>query len=91
MNNSDNGKLLKVCYSLRKMKKKYLKYIHTLFVVCPMTLIMAFVGIARNHGFAPGLLSKVFNTWLVMFPVAYVAAFVIIPMASTITHRITSK
>lgn len=33
------------------MKKKHFKYINTLFVVIPMTLIMAFVGLIRNYGF----------------------------------------
>ncbi|MEJ5963765.1 DUF2798 domain-containing protein [Pedobacter immunditicola] len=73
------------------MKKKYLKYINTLFVVFPMTLIMAFVGIARNHGFVAGLFSKALNAWMVMFPVAYLAAFIIIPVAGKLTHRLSSK
>ncbi len=30
------------------MKKKHFNYINTLFVVIPMTLIMAFVGLMRN-------------------------------------------
>ena len=37
------------------MNPKYLKYINTLFVVIPMTILMAFVGIARTYGFAEGL------------------------------------
>jgi len=73
------------------MKKKYLKYINTLFVVFPMTLIMAFVGIARNHGFGPGLFTKALNTWMIMFPVAYLAAFIIIPVAGKLTRRLNAK
>ncbi|MDN3705881.1 hypothetical protein QW060_01920 [Myroides ceti] len=33
------------------MDKKYYKYVNTLLVIVPMTLIMAFVGLIRNYGF----------------------------------------
>lgn len=72
------------------MNKKNLRYINTLFLVFPMTTIMAFVGISRNHGFADGLLYKVFHAWLVMFPVAYFAAFLIIPVANRLTQKVAS-
>lgn len=73
------------------MDQKYLRYINVFFVVLPMTLIMAFVGIARNHGFTEGLLPKIFNAWLVMLPVAYLAAFFVIPMANRLTQKVTSR
>ena len=69
--------------------KKYFRYVNTLFVVLPMTLIMAFVALARNYGFGAGWQFKFFNAWIVMFPVAYIAAFIIIPIARSITERIT--
>lgn len=69
------------------MKKKYLKHINTLFMVLPMTLIMAAIGILRNYGFQDGWLTQVFKTWSVMFPVAYVAAFFIIPMAKKLAEK----
>lgn len=60
------------------MKTYWFKYINTLFVVIPMTLIMAFVGIMRNYGFGEDWVLKFFRAWVVMVPVAYVAAFIII-------------
>ncbi|HEY1010743.1 MAG TPA: DUF2798 domain-containing protein [Daejeonella sp.] len=73
------------------MKQKRIKYIQTLFVVFPMTVIMAVVAIARNHGFNDGWMEKVFHSWCVMFPVAYIAAFFIIPVAGRATARVTSE
>ncbi len=70
------------------MKKKYFKYINTLFVVIPMTLIMAFVGLMRNYGFGPDWLAKFFKAWSVMVPVAYAAAFLIIPQARKMTEKL---
>ncbi|WP_262496773.1 hypothetical protein [Pedobacter jeongneungensis] len=40
------------------MKKEYFRYINTLFVVIPMTLIMAFVGLMRNYGFGEDWISN---------------------------------
>jgi len=71
------------------MKKKYFKYINTLFVVIPMTLIMAFVGILRNYGMGPDWFLKFLNAWSVMLPVAYVAAFLIIPNARKLAEKVT--
>lgn len=71
--------------------KRYTRYINTFFVVFPMTLIMAFVALMRNYGFKEGWLAKFFKAWVVMLPVAYVAAFVIIPFAKRITDKLVSK
>lgn len=71
------------------MSKKYFRYINTLLVVFPMTLIMAFVGLIRNYGFGVDWGWKFLKAWSVMFPVAYVAAFIIIPLARRMTERIT--
>jgi hypothetical protein len=73
------------------MKKKYFKYINTLFVVIPMTLIMAFVGLMRNYGFGEDWFLKFLKAWSVMLPVAYVAAFLIIPNAKKISEKLTSE
>ena len=71
--------------------KNYFKYINTLFVVIPMTLIMAFVGLMRNYGFGPDWGMKFLKAWSVMLPVAYVAAFLIIPNARKLAERVTNK
>lgn len=73
------------------MKKKHFKYIYTLTIVLPMTLIMAFVGLVRNYGFGPDFFLKFLKAWSVMAPVAYVAAFTIIPIARKFTEKITYK
>lgn len=57
------------------MNSKYYKYINTLFVVIPMTLIMAFVGLIRNYGFQEGWFLLFLKAWSVMLPVAYASAF----------------
>jgi hypothetical protein len=73
------------------MKRKYFKYINTLFVVIPMTLIMAFVGLMRNYGLGEGWFPKFLNAWTVMLPVAYLAAFLIIPQARKLAEKVVSK
>ncbi|WP_128548137.1 DUF2798 domain-containing protein [Larkinella soli] len=73
------------------MSRKFFKYVNTLFVVVPMTLIMAFVGTLRNHGFNPGWFIKFINAWVVMLPVAYFAAFIIIPAARRLAEKVASK
>jgi len=73
------------------MNKKYLKHINTLFIVTPMSLIMAVVGITRNYGFSDGWCLKLFNSWTVMLPVAYFAAFFIIPPAKKLAEKFASK
>lgn len=73
------------------IRKKYYKYINTLFVVFPMTLIMAFVGLMRNYGFGEDWFFKFLKAWSVMLPVAYVAAFIIIPRARKLAERVANR
>lgn len=73
------------------MNKKYFKYINTLFVVVPMTLIMAFVGLMRNYGFGEDWFLKFLKAWSVMLPVSYMAAFIIIPRARKLAEKVTSE
>ncbi|HEY5745510.1 MAG TPA: DUF2798 domain-containing protein [Chryseolinea sp.] len=73
------------------MNKKYFKYVNTLFVVIPMTLIMAFVGLMRNYGLGEDWFFKFLKAWSVMVPVAYVSAFIIIPNARKLAEKITIK
>jgi len=71
------------------MKQKYFRYINTLFIVFPMTLIMALVGTLRNNGLSEGWLIKLLKTWSIMFPVAYLSAFIIIPQARKLAEKVT--
>ncbi len=73
------------------MKKAYFKYINTLFVVIPMTLIMAFVGLIRNYGFGDDWFLKFLKAWSVMLPVAYLSAFIIIPRARKMAEKVTQE
>jgi hypothetical protein len=83
-----------LCSTTKKectMKKKHFKYVNTLFVVIPMTLIMAFVGILRNYGLGSYWVTQFLKAWSVMLPVAYFAAFLIIPNARKLAERVASK
>jgi Protein of unknown function (DUF2798) len=73
------------------MNKKYLKHISTLFIVVPMSLIMAFIAHAKNHGFTGGCQTHIFNAWFLMLPVAYVSAFLIIPPARRFAEKVCHK
>ncbi|WP_025126172.1 DUF2798 domain-containing protein [Myroides odoratimimus] len=73
------------------MKTKYYKYVNTLFVVIPMTLIMAFVGVIRNYGFGDGWFFMFLKAWSVMLPVAYASAFLIIPQARKYAERLIKE
>ena len=70
------------------MKRKHYKFINTFFVVVPMTLIMAFIGLMRNYGFGDEWFLKFLKAWSVMLPVAYCAAFIIIPTARKLSEKI---
>ncbi|MCP2024959.1 nitrogen fixation-related uncharacterized protein [Flavobacterium sp. HSC-32F16] len=73
------------------MKKRHFKYVNTLFVVIPMTLIMAFVGLIRNYGFGEDWFLKFLKAWTIMLPVAYIAAFLIIPNARKLSEKVTNN
>lgn len=73
------------------MNPKYFKYINTLFIVVPMSFIMAFVGLIRNYGFGEDWFFKFLKAWTVMMPVAYIAAFLIIPRARKLAEKVMTK
>lgn len=73
------------------MKKKHFKFLNTLLVVIPMTLIMAFVGLMRNYGFGEDWFLKFVKAWSVMLPVSYLSAFIIIPNARKMAEKIAIK
>ncbi|WP_165044715.1 DUF2798 domain-containing protein [Dysgonomonas sp. ZJ709] len=70
------------------MNRKYSKYIKMLFVVAPMTFFMTLVAIIRNNGFECGWVTTFAKTWWMMLPVAYILAFVILPIARKMTDKI---
>ena len=72
------------------MNKKYLKHVNTLFVVLPMSLIMTFIAHSKNHGFN-GCHVHLFSAWIIMLPVAYVSAFLIIQPARKLAEKVCHK
>jgi hypothetical protein len=70
------------------MNIKFKKYITTAFIMAPMTMIMGFVGVMRNYGLQDGWILKFFKTWMTMFPIAYVCALFVIPIANKIVGQI---
>lgn len=73
------------------MVNRYYRFILTFFVVFPMTFIMSIVGALRTFGWRDGFVTAWLNNWSVMLPVAYAAAFVIIPNARKLTDRLRQK
>ncbi len=71
--------------------KKYFRVVNTLLVVIPMTLIMAIVGTLRNYGAKPDWILKMLSAWIVMAPIAFVVAFIIIPNARKATEWLTGN
>ena len=67
---------------------RYRKYINTAFILGPMTMIMAFIGVIRNYGLHAGWALKIIMTWLTMFPIAFVCGLIIIPVANKLTGKI---
>jgi len=70
------------------MDIRYRRYINTALILCPMTFIMAFVGVTRNSGLHEGYILKIIGTWLTMFPIAFVCGLIIIPTANKLTNKI---
>ena len=70
------------------MDIKFRKYINTAFILGPMTLMMACVGVMRNFGLHGGCAVKIIGTWLTMFPVAFLCGLIIIPTANRLTNKI---
>ncbi len=56
-----------------------------------MSLIMAFIGLLRSYGFGEDWFFKFLKAWTVMMPVAYIAAFIIIPRARKLTEKVVAK
>jgi hypothetical protein len=49
---------------------------------------MGLVGVLRNYGLREGWVLKFIATWLTMFPIAFLAGLVIIPIANKLTGKI---
>ena len=70
------------------VKNKFRKYIHTAFIIIPMTLLMCITVIIRNYEFQDGWIIQYLKTWQVMFPIAYCAALIIFPFANKLTRKL---
>ncbi len=78
-------------YICLRMSRRYYRYINTLFIVLPMTILMAFVGVGRSYGFGAGWATVFFKAWIVMFPIAYCAVLFIVPTAKKLSDRLPWK
>ncbi len=86
---NDSGNLCPIEMILTmRLSIRFRKFINTALIIGPMTMIMAFVGVMRNYGLNSGWTLKCLTTWLTMFPIAYVAALMIIPIANKVTSKI---
>lgn len=70
------------------MPRKYFNYINTLFVAVPMTFLMSVLAMILNQVALEEVVQRFFRSWLTMLPVAYAAAFIIIPVARKLTERV---
>ncbi len=70
------------------MNKKYYRFILTFFVSAPFSALMSFVGVVRSGGFTDETFSRWFLTWLIMLPIAYIAALAIVPLAKLIRDKL---
>jgi Protein of unknown function (DUF2798) len=70
------------------INSKFRKYINSIFIFAPMTFVMAFVGVMRNYGWHDGCFLKIIETWLTMFPIAFVCGLFIIPIGNKLTSKI---
>lgn len=52
---------------------------------------MAFVGLMRNYGFGSDWFLKFLKAWSIMLPIAYAAAFIIIPNERKLVEKIMEK
>lgn len=73
------------------MKKKHIKFLSLLFIVFPMSIIMALVGVLRNFGFTENWYILLFKSWIIMFPVAYCTALIFAPIAKKLTENCENK
>lgn len=67
------------------MKKKHIKFLSILFIVLPMSMIMALVGVIRIYGFTSEWHLHFSKSWSIMFPVAYCSALFFAPIAQKLT------
>lgn len=73
------------------MKKTHIKFLSIMFIVTPMSLVMALVGVFRIYGLCDDWYVKFFKSWSIMFPVAYLSAFLFSPIAKILTAFCESK
>ena len=71
-----------------KLHIKSRKFILTALIIGPMTFLMACVGVLKHDGLINGCVVKIFVTWTTMFPIAYLAALMIIPAANKVISKI---
>ena len=67
------------------MKQKHIKFLSILFIVFPMSIVMALVGVLRIYGLTANWYLLFLKSWCIMFPVAYCSALLFAPLAQKLT------
>ena len=73
------------------MKKKHIKFLSLLFIVFPMSIVMALVGVFRNFGFTENWYLLFLKSWTIMFPVEYCSALLFSPLVKELTEICENK
>lgn len=74
-----------------RISRKLAPHLHRVIIVIPMTLVMSLAGTLAEVGFVNGWFSLFIRGALAAFPVAYLAAMIVIPLAAKIIAKIPFK
>lgn len=62
------------------------RYLNTLLIVIPMTLFTSTASLLLHGNFGQAWLRRFLYGWLTLIPIAYVAAVLIIPIATQVSQ-----
>lgn len=69
--------------------KKFARYINIFFVVVPMTISISIASLILNSSYEKkDCLFTFIKSWLLILPIAYILALIIIPLANRLTSSI---
>ena len=71
------------------IKKKYSQFIFVVITAFGMSIIMSLVITYVNMGIDSEFLIRWGTAWLVAFPIAIIAATIVVPLAKKIANKIT--
>ena len=71
------------------IKKKYSQFIFVVITSFGMSIIMSLIITYINMGIGSEFLLRWGKAWLVSFPIAIIAAMIMVPLAKKIANKIT--